>query len=272
MDKGHEYVEEKIKEYQKEINKIYSKALKEIKKEMDKKLSSLKVDKDSTMKEKRQEIKRLEALYKKLTVELNNSNIRAKELLEEELSNSAKEVLKSEREDIISQLRGLGINLNYSLYGDSTIKNILDDNIFTNLALENFVDKDRVYRELKLQFATGIVKGEGAKKLAKRIQSVINSNFNKAMLIARTEHTRVENQAKNEIFKGAIKEGISLKKKWISARDSRVRKSHSFLNGEVVEMNDQFTNGLEYPGDPSGDPREVCNCRCTMRAIVEGVD
>lgn len=272
MKNSHEYIDEKIDEYQKELIKIYKNALKDIKKDIDKKMSELNNNKDSSMREKRDKIKKLEKLYKKISIELNNCNIRAKELLENELSDSAKEVLKREKEDIINQIRRYGVNLNYTLYGDYTIKNILEDNIFTNLALENFTDKDRVYRELKLQFATGIIKGEGAQKIAKRIQSVINSNFNKAMLIARTEHTRVENQAKNEVFKGAVKEGISIKKKWISTRDSRVRKSHSFLNGEIVEMEEQFTNGLEYPGDPSGDPREVCNCRCTMRAIVEGVD
>jgi uncharacterized protein with gpF-like domain len=52
--------------------------------------------------------------------------------------------------------------------------------------------------------------------------------------------------------------------------DSRTRDSHRLMDGETVGVNEEFSNGLMYPGDPSGDPSEVYNCRCTVVSVVDG--
>ena len=51
---------------------------------------------------------------------------------------------------------------------------------------------------------------------------------------------------------------------WIATADSRTRESHVELDGEVVGINEPFSNGLDYPGDPAGDAAETINCRCTI--------
>ena len=35
-------------------------------------------------------------------------------------------------------------------------------------------------------------------------------------------------------------------------------------NGVTVPIDQPFPNGLMYPGDPSGSPGEIINCRCDM--------
>lgn len=52
-------------------------------------------------------------------------------------------------------------------------------------------------------------------------------------------------------------------KQWDAALDSRTRDSHARLDGEIRELDEKFSNGLMFPGDPSGRPEEVINCRCT---------
>lgn len=52
------------------------------------------------------------------------------------------------------------------------------------------------------------------------------------------------------------------KKIWLSSRDARTRDSHLSIDGEERDMNERYSNGLMYPGDPSGDPAETIQCRC----------
>jgi uncharacterized protein with gpF-like domain len=53
-------------------------------------------------------------------------------------------------------------------------------------------------------------------------------------------------------------------KNWKTAGDSRVRDSHAAIDGEEVDINALFSNGLKRPKDPNGRPEEVYNCRCTI--------
>ena len=51
---------------------------------------------------------------------------------------------------------------------------------------------------------------------------------------------------------------------------------HEAMEGEEVPIDDAFSNGLQFPGDPDGDPEETINCTCSveyvLRAAQEGVD
>ena len=56
---------------------------------------------------------------------------------------------------------------------------------------------------------------------------------------------------------------------WITAGDDKVRGNderdladHVALNGEITRLGDKFSNGLFYPGEPSGPIEEWINCRC----------
>ena len=51
---------------------------------------------------------------------------------------------------------------------------------------------------------------------------------------------------------------------WRTSGDNRVRDSHAAIDGEEVDINALFSNGLKRPKDPNGRPEEVYNCRCTI--------
>lgn len=80
----------------------------------------------------------------------------------------------------------------------------------------------------------------------------------KAMRVARTEVAQSAGYAQHE---KAIEQGMT-RKQWISSRDERVRDSHAAIDSEIKPIREPFSNGLMFPGDPSGDPEETIMCRC----------
>jgi uncharacterized protein with gpF-like domain len=75
-----------------------------------------------------------------------------------------------------------------------------------------------------------------------------------------------------DMLHDAEDKGVKTQKGWLATNDDRTRDSHAELNGVFVDIDDEFDNGLEYPGDPNGDPSEVYNCRCTLVYKVVGFE
>lgn len=69
--------------------------------------------------------------------------------------------------------------------------------------------------------------------------------------------------------------GIKLQRKWMAALDNRTRHAHAMLDGVKKALDEPFkADGYEimYPGDRSAPGYLVYNCRCTLVAVVDGVD
>jgi SPP1 gp7 family putative phage head morphogenesis protein len=87
----------------------------------------------------------------------------------------------------------------------------------------------------------------------------------KAMRVARTEVGAAAGQGQRE---AAAQSGYVSRKQWIASMDDRTRPEHQELNGEIQDFNSPYSNGLSYPGDPSGAPESIINCRCAEGYIV----
>lgn len=64
----------------------------------------------------------------------------------------------------------------------------------------------------------------------------------------------------------AVKSGAAVKV-WRTT-SGNPRKSHARMNGESVGMDEKFSNGLMWPGDPSGDPKDVAECKCSLSIVT----
>jgi HK97 family phage portal protein len=53
---------------------------------------------------------------------------------------------------------------------------------------------------------------------------------------------------------------------------SNSRKSHARMNGETVDLDDKFSNGLNWPGDPAKGADEVAGCECTVEVNPVNTD
>lgn len=57
-------------------------------------------------------------------------------------------------------------------------------------------------------------------------------------------------------------------KTWI-VTSNRPRASHSAMAGETAALDESFSNGMNWPGDPAGGPDEVAGCTCTVDVTTE---
>ncbi|MBX4215804.1 phage head morphogenesis protein, partial [Candidatus Parcubacteria bacterium] len=118
---------------------------------------------------------------------------------------------------------------------------------------------------LRDQLREALAQGESTASVAKRIESVFDAARGyRSEAIARTEVVGASNKGAMEMYTQA---GVQ-KTEWVSSRDEKVRDSHQ-IDGQVRGTGDDFSNGLEFPGDPNGPADEVINCRCTIAPIVE---
>lgn len=167
-----------------------------------------------------------------------------------------------------------GLDLAFSLVDAPTVQHMLTagEALFHVPALD--VAKDVAWNRklMASQLTQGVLLGESIPKMARRVQSVTGSNIAAATRTARTAVTGAENAGRVSSYERARDMGISLKQEWVAALDNRTRHSHRQLDGEKVEVGGTFSNGCRFPGDPQGRYAEICNCRCTLVAAVEGFE
>lgn len=95
-------------------------------------------------------------------------------------------------------------------------------------------------------------------------------SLQRARVIARTEILTASNYGQ---MLGYRSTGIELKKRWITARDSRVRDekfNHVSMNGKEVPLDEPFIVSGErmmHPGDTNASAGNIINCRCVIAAI-----
>lgn len=116
--------------------------------------------------------------------------------------------------------------------------------------------------KLTATLTEGIKNGEGINELSDRVASTYDQfDTYRADMIARTETTAANNYGSIEGFRQS---DVVNAKEWIATMDDRTRDSHLEVNGEIVFLDDSFSNGLDAPGDGFGDPAETINCRCVI--------
>jgi SPP1 gp7 family putative phage head morphogenesis protein len=124
-------------------------------------------------------------------------------------------------------------------------------------------------QHLQSAITQGLLQGESIPKIAKRMQRVTNMDRSAAIRNARTAMTGAQNGGRLDAMKRAQERGIAMKKGWLATLDGRTRDSHAAMDGEEVELDETFSNGLMFPGDANGEPSDIYNCRCRMVHVFD---
>jgi len=113
--------------------------------------------------------------------------------------------------------------------------------------------------------ASGRSDGWTIAQLAEAVSGVFSeAEGYRASMIARTESIGAANEGGYELAGQAFRDGMAVTKTWVAYGDDHTRESHMALDGETVDYEDTFANGLMYPGDGGGEAEEVINCRCGL--------
>ena len=111
------------------------------------------------------------------------------------------------------------------------------------------------------------------RKIAARLRREVGIEMTpaRAKMIARTETTRVTNEAAKQ---SALELGIDLDKFWIATLDDKTRDAHREMNNQKpIGANEKFLVGgmpMDKPGDPAGGAANCINCRCVVAYIPKG--
>lgn len=122
----------------------------------------------------------------------------------------------------------------------------------------------------------GITARENTDQLRDRVTAALEEAVPHAGVIARSEAVAVANLASlTEMQLIQTRYRYRITKKWFDSNDDRVRHTHELADGKVVRINEPFVVGgfpIMYPGDPSGPPAIVRNCRCRLGYDVDATE
>lgn len=140
-------------------------------------------------------------------------------------------------------------------------------------AWQGVADRRKARQIIKQSISRGLLTGEHPSKMATRIEGIFTgdtplSPYKRAVRIAQTEAHSIMNQAAFETMKAADAGGLKMKKRWDATLDGSTRKDHRKVDGETVDLDEAFSNGLMKPGD--GGPADRINCRCALVNVLDG--
>ena len=242
----------------KELEKSYQKAIDDI----NRVITSLLARKDTeNLQAIIYQVKYQNALKKELEAFLNVLHTRNYTLID----NYLKDCYINSHIGTLFDLQGQGIPLILPLDQEQMISAItLNSKLSAPLYNALGYNVDYLKTSVRQEISRGIAQSLSYQEIARNIKNTTNVDYNKSLRIAKTEGHRIQNESTYNVQVRAKQKGADIVKQWDSTLDRRTRESHQKLDGEIVGVDEKFSNGLMFPGDSNGTASEVVNCRCAL--------
>lgn len=297
-DIGHEETEKVLKEIEKRISEEYARAEKEVSEKLNDYLEKFRV-KDALKQKAVDNGMITEEEYKQWRVGqimMGQRWTEMRDTLAEDFTNADK-IARSIAYDHMPEVyalnydygtfqveKGSQMDTSYTLYDRNAFEKLVKNEDTFIPAPGRKVSRDIKEgkalawnkKEVQSAMMQGLLQGESIPKLATRVADTVGESDRKAAIRnARTMTTGVQNAGRVASYDRANDMGIVTRKQWLATLDNRTRHWHAFLDGEVVDNDQPFENEygeIMYPGDPSADPANIFNCRCTLIASIKGFE
>lgn len=215
----------------------------------------------------------LNARYKRLTEDLAESITKVNQTAAAYINGQLPQIYSVNYNEVAryanKTLRG---RVSFDLVDAGTIKRLstVEENLLPYKVVNGRRDVRWNVAKINAEVTKGILQGESIPNISKRLSAVLDMNKTSAIRNARTTVTSAQNKGRMDMLHDAAEKGVIMRKGWSAHIDGRERASHAALDGDFVDMDEEFLNGLQYPGDPDGEPEEVYNCRCALIYDVVG--
>lgn len=162
-------------------------------------------------------------------------------------------------------LQGQGIPLCFPIDQEQMVRAVqLNSKIVEGYYLRMGENVAVLKKRITAEVSRGVSTGATYQQIAQQLEGKTTIGYTNAIRIARTEGHRIQVQAGMDACYKAKDMGADVVKQWDSTLDARTRDSHVRVDGEIRELDEKFSNGLMFPGDPNGGAAEVINCRCAL--------
>lgn len=271
----HDFADDELSRLEKRIKKEYRKAYQRCYDEMQKVITKIQAD-DGTMDRRKMlgllaKKRKLENLCKQMADQIAHAGKVAESLI-----NSSVAAVYANTYNAYAGV------LEFSLVTNQDVIGILAGNVnpFDHLALSALQDSAVIKRRMESEMVTSLLRGESIPKIARRLQNAAEGCLSNAVRVARTEVTRIESSAANDIGKHGEELGFDMGNRWIATKDKRTRHSHRLADHTEVRVGEYFEidspdgpDLMRFPGDVSmgAGADNVCNCRCRVLPFIIGI-
>lgn len=137
--------------------------------------------------------------------------------------------------------------------------------------------RNEVLKRIRIHITQGIMSGEGYSKIAKALRDDLGMAKAQSLRVARTEVGRAMSQAGLDSAMVVKDNGFKMKKRWSATKDTRTRDTHRHLDGQSVDIDDNFkSSGCVGPAPHLfvgvASAKENINCRCKLLYYIDEDD
>lgn len=161
-------------------------------------------------------------------------------------------------QNIFTVHKFLEVGASFSLVDDKLIREILAARwLGSNYSERIWRNRDKLKIVIRDSITDMIIRGQGAREVAKEVATKMDANLSNAMRLVRSEHSFVMNQASKHSY-----EELSITKyQYLATLDKRTSDICRSLDSQVFELKDAIA-GLNYP------PTHA-NCRSTTVPYID---
>ncbi|MBU3873852.1 phage head morphogenesis protein [Staphylococcus coagulans] len=269
------YIESLIGKSEKEIEVLFSNRLKEIKQTLADMFEKYQSDNPHVTWTEFNKYNRL-----------NKELVRIGQMLTEDYNQVAKAIKQTQHNTYIEKYM-MSLYL-YEMASQSSMRFDVPTASVINKAIEQPIEfirlvptlqkhRNEVLKRIRIHITQGIMSGEGYSKIAKALRDDIGMTKAQSQRVARTEAGRAMAQAGLDSAMVAKNNGMKMMKRWSATKDTRTRDTHRHLDGQSVEIDDNFkSSGCVGPAPHLfvgvASAKENINCRCKLLYYIDEDD